>query len=176
MVALTGVEPAGGQPWPVHLGLSGAFSVLVVWRNWQNTRHGRLWRCPNGARCAFQHARKGRQPWRTGGARRAAGGGAHSRKTKPCCRQLARQNWPTFARVGATGATTPPSGRTAPGCRRRRASGVVAVSLAVGSTGFRPRMDGRHPPLSASPGEGVISRKATGGNFASGVRIEILRN
>ena len=39
-------------------------------------------------------------------------------KTKPSCRQLARQNWPAFAHMGATGATAPPSGRTAPGCRR----------------------------------------------------------
>ena len=131
MVALTRVEPACGQRWLVHLCLSGVFSVLAVWRNWQNTRHGRLWRCPNGARCAFQHARKRRQPWRTGGARRAAGGGAHRRKTKPCCRQLAWQNWPTFARVA------PPARRHRQMVGRRQvaaggACGVVVVSLACG--------------------------------------------
>ena len=107
MVALTGVEPACGQPWPVHFSLSGVFSVLAVWRNWQNTRHRRLWRCPNGARCAFQHARKRRQPWPTGGARRAAGGGAHRRKTEP--------------RVGSWHARTCSRSRTwAPPARRRR--------------------------------------------------------
>ena len=45
--------------------------------------------------------------------------------------------------VGATGATAPPSGRTAPGCRRRRACGVVAVRLGVwGSTGLAARENG----------------------------------
>ena len=37
-----------------------------------------------------------------------------------------------FAHMGATGAKAPPSGRTTPGCRRRRACGVVAASLASG--------------------------------------------
>ena len=32
------------------------------------------------------------------------------RNTKPCCRQLARQNWPAFTHVGAAGATAPPGG------------------------------------------------------------------
>jgi hypothetical protein len=41
---------------------------------------------------------------------------------------------PSLAFMGATGATAPPTGRTPPGCHRRRACGVVAVSLACGST------------------------------------------
>jgi hypothetical protein len=32
--------------------------------------------------------------------------------------------------MGATGATAPPSGRTVPGCRPRRASGFAAAGLA----------------------------------------------
>jgi hypothetical protein len=44
--------------------------------------------------------------------------------TKPCCRQLARQNWPAFAHMGATGATAPAGGRTGdrvpPAARVRR--------------------------------------------------------
>ena len=86
MVARTGVEPAGGQPcqpWPAHLSLSGVFSVLAVWRNWQNTSHRRLWRCPNAAGFGFLDAPKSRQPWRTGGAGHGAGGEAHRRKNKP---------------------------------------------------------------------------------------------
>src|ERR1019366_6550715 len=51
---------------------------------------------------------------------------------------------PPFAHMGATGAPAPPSGRTAPGCRRQRVCGVVAVRLGVwGSTGLAARENGR---------------------------------
>jgi hypothetical protein len=42
-------------------------------------------------------------------------------KARRCCRRSARQNWPAFAHMGASGATAPSGGRTAPGCRGRRA-------------------------------------------------------
>ena len=47
--------------------------------------------------------------------------------------------------MGATGATAPPSGRAARGCRRRRACGAEPVSLAcVGSTGVAVARENWH--------------------------------
>src|ERR1035437_10054520 len=65
-----------------------------------------------------------------------------------------------FAHVGATGATAPPSGRMAPVDSRRRACGVVAVSLACGLAA--PERDGRQRTLPLAP-DGAISPKTTWG-------------
>ena len=79
-------------------------------------------------------------------AQRASG--IPPQKTKPCCWQLARQDWPPFAHICSTGATTSPSGCT----RRQAAAGDPYVASwpsvwRVGSTGsVAPEgMVGAHP-------------------------------
>ena len=72
-------------------------------------------------------------------------------KTQPCCRQLARQHWPPFAPMGATGATALPGGRTVPGCRRGARAASWPSAWRAGSTGLRPP---RGPyPLPFAPDE-----------------------
>src|ERR1039458_8937839 len=122
MVALTGVEPAGWQPWPVHFSLSGAFSVLAVRRNWQDTPHEWLWCWTRAGRAPGRRAQKA--------APQVAWGAAPEARPTAEKPNHPVANW--LARIGLRSRTwappargLPPSGRTAPGyhehCRTRLA-------------------------------------------------------
>src|ERR1017187_34581 len=170
MVALTGVEPADGQRWLVHLGLSGVFSVQLVRGTRQNTRHRRLWCWTRAGRVLdgrpfFGAPRpSGKRP--NDGAQVAPGA-----PSKPPTTLLA---------VGSPALAL--SRTWAPRARRRRqvavrrqvAAGGARVASRpsawrVGSVGLRtPEGSDGYPPLPVSPGaRWLISQKTTSDPFGS---------